>query len=437
MRQVKHTTALPAIRKRRSAAGRVLASLFFVFLLAGMAAAVVAFYGYQSYAIPGPLAANKAVDIEKGLRTPEIAKKLEKEGVIADARIFAAMAFVTGARGRLKFGEYEFPAGASMEEVTNLIMSGKSITYKVSIPEGWTSEMALERVLATPELTGEVTTPPPEGSLMPDTYVFKRGMTRQQLIADMQAAQQKLLDEVWQKRRGSIFVKTKEEALVLASIVEKETGTPEERPLVASVFMNRLKDNMRLQSDPTIIYGIVGGKGKLDRPLSKADITTPTPYNTYTIKGLPPGPIANPGRAALEAVVAPPDTGYLYFVADGSGGHAFASTLDEHNRNVAKWRALAGNQVSASAEAEPPVEPPPAPETVATELPPIEQPAPVAETPQVTAADIPKPDSTEPVAAVVEETVEAAPPRDPELKPGSVITLAGKLVPIPKRKPRR
>ena len=274
---------------------------------------------------------------------------------------------------------------------------------------------------------------------MPDTYVFKRGMTRQQLIADMQAAQQKLLDEVWQKRRDSIFLKTKEEALVLASIVEKETGTPEERPLVASVFMNRLKDNMRLQSDPTIIYGIAGGKGKLDRPLSKADITTPTPYNTYTIKGLPPGPIANPGRAALEAVVAPPDTGYLYFVADGSGGHAFASTLEEHNRNVAKWRALAGNQVSASAEAEPPVEP--APETVATELPPIEEPAvekpAEPETPQVAAAEIPKPDSTEPVAAVVEEAIEATPPPDPELKPGSVITLAGKLVPIPKRKPQR
>jgi UPF0755 protein len=198
-------------------------------------------------------------------------------------------------------------------------------------------------------LAGQITAAPPEGALLPDTYVFKRGMTRRQLIDDMQAAQTKLLDEVWAARKSGLFIRSKEEAVILASIVEKETGIASERPLIASVFLNRLAKGMRLQSDPTIIYGIVGGKGRLDRPLTKADITKPTPYNTYTFKGLPPGPIANPGRAALEAVLNPPETGYFYFVADGTGGHAFAKTLEEHNRNVAKWRDIAGNAANAAA----------------------------------------------------------------------------------------
>jgi UPF0755 protein len=184
---------------------------------------------------------------------------------------------------------------------------------------------------------------------MPDTYLFKRGMTRRQLVEDMQAAQIKLLDEIWAARKSGLAIRSKEDAVILASIVEKETGVTSERPLIASVFLNRLAKGMRLQSDPTIIYGIVGGKGKLDRPLTAADITTPTPYNTYTMNGLPPGPIANPGRAALEAVVNPPETPYLYFVADGTGGHAFAATLEEHNRNVAKWRDIEGNAANAAA----------------------------------------------------------------------------------------
>ena len=175
---------------------------------------------------------------------------------------------------------------------------------------------------------------------MPETYVFRRGLTRQKMLDDMQAAQAKMLDELWKARAVSDTVKTKEQAVTLASIVEKETAIPEERPLIASVFHNRLKQGMRLQSDPTIIYGLVGGKGKLDRGLTKDDVASDTAYNTYRIDGLPPGPIANPGRASLEAVLNPPDTGYLYFVADGSGGHAFAKTLEEHNANVAKWRAI-------------------------------------------------------------------------------------------------
>ena len=472
MRQPSSSPRVPephSARKRRSAASRVFLSLFIIIILAGIAAGAAGFYGYQVYSLPGPLAANKIVDIEKGLRTPEIAQKLEAEGVISDARVFSAMAFATGIRGRLKAGEYEFAAGSSMSEVAALIMSGRSITYKLTIPEGWTSEMAVQRVIENPVLTGEIKVLPPEGSLMPDTYVFKRGMARQKLIDDMRAAQEKLLEDIWVQRNGLIAVKTKEEALILASIVEKETGTAAERPLVASVFMNRLKKGMRLQSDPTIIYGIAGGKGKLDRPLTKTDITTATPYNTYTISGLPPGPIANPGRAALEAVVNSPDTGYLYFVADGSGGHAFAATLDEHNRNVAKWRALAGGVVSATAETEPDPAPgpavatPPAVADVPAIIPaPSAVPVPEGQTVELplrtggeapagpaavqVAVEAPKPAASEAtlppeVKPAVAAEVEVTPPGDAApvsaLKPGSVLWVSGKLVPIPKRKPKR
>ncbi len=336
-------------RKRRSAVARVFLSFFLGALVVAIACGVAIFYGYREYARPGPLAQAKIFEIEKGLGTPEIAAKLEKAGIISNANAFSAAAFLTGSRGSLKAGEYEFPASAAMRDVMNLLVSGKSILYKVSIPEGWTTSMALARLGQNSVLMGEVTALPQEGAIMPDTYVFKRGMTRQKLIEEMTAAQIKLLDEIWAKRSSGLALRSKEEAVVLASIVEKETAVASERPLIASVFLNRLAKGMRLQSDPTIIYGIVGGKGKLDRRLTKSDITKPTPYNTYTIDGLPPGPIANPGRASLEAVVNPPHTTYLYFVADGSGGHAFASTLQEHNRNVARWRNLEGNAANAAA----------------------------------------------------------------------------------------
>jgi UPF0755 protein len=335
-------------RKRRSAAARVLLSLFLGILAITVAAGAATLYGYLEYTRPGPLAANTKFEIEKGLGTSDIAAKLEESGIIINAEAFSAAAFLTGSRGRLKAGEYEFPAAATLRDVLNLLVSGKSILYKISIPEGWTSAMAIARIDENPTLTGEVTTPP-EGAIMPDTYVFKRGMTRQQLVEEMQTAQARMLDEIWATRKSGLIIGSKEEAVILASIVEKETAIASERPLIASVFMNRLAKGMRLQSDPTIIYGIAGGRGRLDRPLTKADISTPTPYNTYTIDGLPPGPIGNPGRAALEAVVNPPPTAYLFFVADGTGGHAFAATLEEHNRNVAKWRDIEGNAANAAA----------------------------------------------------------------------------------------
>lgn len=336
-------------KKRWPALSRVLMSLFGLALMLGLIGGAVAFYGYQEFTLPGPLGEKKVFEVQKGLGTPEIAIALQDAGIISDAKVFSAINYLKGQRGALKAGEYEFPSGATMRDVMALIESGKSLVYKLSVPEGWTADAALTRINDNPVLTGDVTTPPVEGAILPDTYVFKRGMTRQKLIDDMEAAQAKLLDELWAKHDANIPLKTKEEAVVLASIVEKETGKADERPVIASVFMNRLIKNMRLQSDPTIIYGITGGKGKLDRALTKADITTPTPYNTYTINGLPPGPIANPGREALAAVMNPPATTYLYFVADGSGGHAFASTLEEHNKNVAAWRKINQEQASAAA----------------------------------------------------------------------------------------
>ncbi|MGL4592005.1 MAG: endolytic transglycosylase MltG [Aestuariivirga sp.] len=485
-------------RKRRSAISRVFRSLFLLGLLAAVVAGIGAFYAYQQFTLPGPLAGNKVVVIERGLGTPEIAAQLQDAGVIGDARVFSAMAFATGARGKLKAGEYEFAKDESMRDVMAKIAAGRSIGYKISIPEGWTSEMAVARLMENEILTGAITAIPTEGAILPDTYVFKRGMTRQKLLEDMQAAQDELLERIWASRRPDLGLKSKEELVVMASIVEKETALADERPMVASVFMNRLKKGMRLQSDPTIIYGIVGGKGKLDRALTRTDIRTPTPYNTYTIGGLPPGPIANPGRAALEAVANHPNTDYLFFVADGSGGHAFASTLEEHNRNVANWRRLvSAEEASATAEVEsetpgtaeagaeagqpstaavdPPAEGAPAAEPPATAqtLPDISVEPPVAEAaaeplpgatadtetvpvPGPAAVPVPQPKpaalasvTVDPPAAETETPADgqapvAKPVQKPaaqvavtDLEPGSLVKVDGKLVAIPVPNPRR
>jgi len=289
-------------------------------------------------------------------------------------------------------------------------------------------------------LTGEVTTVPVEGAIMPETYVFRRGLTRQKMLNDMQAAQNKILDEAWKGRAPSDVLKTKEQAVILASIVEKETAIPEERPLVASVFLNRLKQGVRLQSDPTIIYGLVGGKGKLNRGLTKDDLASDTAYNTYKIDGLPPGPISNPGRASLVAVLNPPDTGYLYFVADGSGGHAFAKTLEEHNANVAKWRAIENVQatlpttVAATEPVKDGLPTPPTPPAAVAAAEPVEPAKPVesaAVKPVETASvsEIAKPAIVKPIAKPANLT--ATP-----LKPGTWVMVANQLVPIPKQKPK-
>jgi UPF0755 protein len=235
----------------------------------------------------------------------------------------------------------------------DLMNSGKSVLYSLTIPEGLTVEQAFQRIAEHEALVGDMPTEmPPEGALAADTQRFTRGTTRQQMIDKMLADQERLVEGIWNRRVSGLPFSNINEFVTLASIVEKETGRGDERSRVASVFINRLNKGMRLQSDPTILYGLFGGKGKpADRPIYQSDITKPTPYNTYVINGLPPTPIANPGRAALEAVANPSKTKDLYFVADGTGGHVFAATLDEHNENVARWRAFQRKQADDAAKA--------------------------------------------------------------------------------------
>jgi UPF0755 protein len=292
---------------------------------------------------PGPLPVSTVVVIPKGEGTNAIAERLEREGVISDRGMFVTsilyFKYFKGT-GNLKAGEYEFRKNASLRQVLDTLVEGKSIGHKVTIAEGLTSQQIVERLNANTELVGDITEIPAEGSLLPDTYRFQTGDTRLDIIERMRAGQQKFLAKMWEERDPDIVVKTPEEAVTLASIVEKETGRADERPRIASVFENRLRKRMRLQSDPTIIYGLVGGKGMLDHPIQQDELERDTEYNTYKIDGLPPGPIANPGRAALEAVLKPAKTKDLYFVADGKGGHVFAPSLEEHNKNVAKWRVV-------------------------------------------------------------------------------------------------
>jgi UPF0755 protein len=316
--------------------------LTFFFLLACLGVGVFYWVKVQ-FDQPGPLATSTVVVIPKGEGVSAIAERLERDGVIADRRIFMTsilyFMYLKG-QGSLKAGEYEFRKYATMRSVLDTLVEGKSIEHKVTLAEGLTSYQIVQKLLVHPELKGEITEVPPEGSLLPDTYRFGRNDTRQDIIERMQAAHKKFLAKVWETRDPEIVVTTPEEAMILASIVEKETGRADERPLIASVFQNRLRKNMRLQSDPTIIYGLVGGKAVLDHPIQQDEVDRETAYNTYKISGLPPTPIANPGRASIEAVLRPAKTKDLYFVADGTGGHVFAPSLDEHNRNVAKWRRV-------------------------------------------------------------------------------------------------
>lgn len=313
-----------------------------VFILLCMAVAVFYFIRVE-FDRPGPLAVSTVLVVPKGESTTAIADRLAAEGIIRDRRIFLTSIFYfmhLKGQGSLKAGEYQFDKHATMRQVLDTLVEGKSIQYRVTFPEGWTSQQIVKRLAANPELNGPVPDVPPEGSLLPDTYSFGSKDTRDDIIQRMQVAQEKFLAKVWEERDPDIMVKTPEEAVILASIVEKETGVAEERPRIASVFHNRLRKRMRLQSDPTIIYGIFGGSGIRDHPITREELERENPYNTYKIDGLPPTPIGNPGRAAIEAVLKPAKTNDVYFVADGTGGHVFSATLAEHNRNVAKWRKI-------------------------------------------------------------------------------------------------
>jgi UPF0755 protein len=298
---------------------------------------------------PGPLTASKAVVIPRGEGIHDIAARLEREGAIADRRLFIAgylIARATASWGdnarpiQLKAGDYLVPRAASIRNIIDILSEGRTITLRVTVPEGLTSHQIVERLKADPSLAGEITEVPAEGSLLPETFIVQRGVQRQSIIDNMRAESRKLMEKLWSRRQKGLPIKTWEEAIVLASIVEKETGRNDERERVAAVFVNRLRQNMRLQSDPTILYGIGAGKTVWSRPILKSEIAHKTPHNTYQIDGLPPTPICNPGRAAIEAVLNPASTKDLYFVADGNGGHFFSETLKAHNANVQRWRAL-------------------------------------------------------------------------------------------------
>jgi UPF0755 protein len=318
-----------------------LLNALFTALFIGLIGLVGAFYyAKMQFDGAGPLKHNTVVTIPRGEGVNAIASRLEREGIIHDRRIFMAAVLYFGAQAKLKAGDYAVESGATMRSVLDTLIEGDAILYSVTIPEGWTSLQAVERLRANEELSGEIENIPPEGSLLPDTYRFARNTPASDVISRMQEAQTEFMEKIWPQRDPDLPISTKEEALILASIVEKETGLADERSKVAGVFINRLRKGMRLGSDPTIIYGLVGGKGSLGRPIYRSEITKETPYNTYVIKGLPPTPIANPGRASIEAVLRPAETDALYFVADGTGGHVFAETLAEHNRNVAEWRKI-------------------------------------------------------------------------------------------------
>lgn len=376
--------------------GRTIASnalTIFVVLLIGAASALV--WAQSQYRQAGPLAEAICLHVPGGSSMATVSADLEEQGAVSSGLIFRLGADYSERSSRLKAGSFLVEPGATMEEiVTAITASGRSTCgtevnyrigvlraevvvreldpasqtfnetarfrpaeeaapakyqavadavgtrFRVTLAEGATSWQVVEALKRADFLTGEVAEVPGEGSLAPDSYEVRKGSARAELLTDMQEAQTSILTELWQSRQDGLPLETPEEALVLASIVEKETGQAEERGLVSSVFVNRLNQGMRLQTDPTVIYGITEGRGALGRGLRQSELRRATPYNTYVIEGLPPGPIANPGRDAIAAALNPEDSRYLFFVADGTGGHAFAETLAQHNENVAKWRQI-------------------------------------------------------------------------------------------------
>jgi peptidoglycan lytic transglycosylase G len=334
---------VPAPKRRSSRVRHPLViagnAIFTVLIVVSVAVGGALYVGKQRFDAPGPLAADKVVNIPRG-GIRDTADLLTREGVIDQPWVFIGGVLVLKAHGELKYGEYQFSKGASLADVVNTIIENKVVLHTLTIPEGLTSEQIVAKLLGNDALSGQIKEIPREGTLLPETYKFSRGMARAQVIQRMQQSHLHLLQEIWEHRMPDIPVKTPEQLVILASIVEKETGKADERSRVASVFVNRLKSRMRLQSDPTIIYGLTGGKGSLGRPILKSEIEQPTPYNTYVIDGLPPGPIANPGRASLEAAANPARTKDLYFVADGTGGHLFSENYEQHQKNVARLRTI-------------------------------------------------------------------------------------------------
>ncbi len=380
----------------RSVASNGLTILIVLILVLG---AIVS-WGQRQYRGPGPLAQAICFKVDRGATMRSVSADLKGQGAISSESIFRTGADYSGKSGALKAGSFLVPERASMEMIVEIITRGGQSTcgievnyrigvassalevreldpatnrfvevaafapgtdmaipeaykraraqadarYRVILAEGVTSWQVVQELNAVDFMDGKVTKIPDEGTLAPDSYEVRAGDSRADLLARMEQAQAKILADAWAKRNPAVPLKTPEEALIMASIIEKETGIPQERKIVASVFENRLNKGMKLQTDPTVIYGVTGGKGVLGRGLRQSELRRETPWNTYVITGLPKTPIANPGRASIEAALNPADTNYLFFVADGSGGHAFAATLAEHNANVAKWRKLGADQ---------------------------------------------------------------------------------------------
>ncbi|MFC7290191.1 endolytic transglycosylase MltG [Hirschia litorea] len=349
-------TSIDTPPKKKGGALKILVSLFVALLL--LAALLVGggyYYAKQQLIAPGPITAtgeDRIVMIPKGASVLSMANALEEVGAIEDTRHFRLAAKYLKSETQMKAGEFAIPSGASLKEIVEILVDGKSILYPVTIPEGLTSDMILQRLAEMDILTGEAPSDIAEGVMLPDTYMVSRGESREAIVRRMIAAQNTLIDSLWATRQAGLPIETKEDAIILASIVEKETGLPEERPEVAAVFTNRLRRSMRLETDPTIIYGVcllhpdrcsngrlVDSKGN-QRGIRRSELDMETGYNTYKIPALPPGPICNPGKEAIAAVLNPPQSKYIFFVADGSGGHAFAVTHGEHLRNVANWRRI-------------------------------------------------------------------------------------------------
>ena len=345
---------------------KALVALIIVGAVVGVAAAFGGWLLLKNEVVrAGPSDVETTFIVEPGEPLGAIAARLEQKGLVRNDKIVRLHARFGGHETSLKAGEYAIPPRASISAILDLLESGKVIQYRVTVPEGRTTAQVLKIIEASPELTGDLPeTPPAEGSLLPDTYLFSTGTTRIAMIERMQQAQTDLIDSLWDGRQDGLPFDTKEEAIILASVVEKETGLPAERPEIAGLFVNRLKKGMRLESDPTVIYGVSKGEplmrtvnGRLvRRTLYRSELDRVTDWNTYQMDGLPKSPICNPGRDAIAAVLDPPETEYIFFVADGTGGHLFSTTLAEHNRNVRDYRAYEREEI-ARERAEPDAEP--------------------------------------------------------------------------------